>query len=64
MRAFILVVAAACVIVGAVWILQGAGILLGSFMTGQRLWLWIGLAVAAIGIGLGLYGLRPARRAL
>jgi hypothetical protein len=50
------------ILVGAVWILQGAGILPGSFMTGQRLWLVIGVVVAIIGIGLAIGGLRrPAR---
>ncbi len=47
-----------CLILGAVWILQGAGILLGSFMTGQRLWLGIGLVVAAAGLFLTYRGVR------
>ena len=49
-------------LVGAVWILQGTGVLPGSFMTGQRLWLAIGIVVAVIGLGLTYRGLRrPAR---
>ena len=48
-------------LVGAIWILQGIGVLPGSFMTGQRLWLVIGIAVAAIGLALTYRGLqRPA----
>lgn len=48
---------------GAVWILQGAGILPGSFMTGQRTWLLIGMVVALVGLALAYNGLRrPARR--
>ena len=49
-------------LVGAVWIGQGAGWIAGSFMTGQRLWLVVGILVALIGIGLVVGGLRrPAR---
>lgn len=50
------------ILVGGVWILQGSGVLLGSFMTGQRLWLVIGIVVAVIGIALTYTGIRPARR--
>jgi hypothetical protein len=50
------------VLVGAVWILQGAGVLPGSFMTGQRMWLIIGIVVAIIGLALAYNGIRrPAR---
>jgi hypothetical protein len=49
-------------LVGAIWILQGVGVLAGSFMTGQRLWLVIGIVVAVIGVALTYRGLRrPAR---
>jgi uncharacterized membrane protein HdeD (DUF308 family) len=37
---------------GAVWTLQGANLLLGSFMTGSRLWLIIGLLLLIGGIAL------------
>ena len=48
-------------LVGAIWILQGAGVLPGSFMTGERLWLAIGIVVAVIGLALTYRGLqRPA----
>ena len=50
------------ILVGGVWILQGSGVLLGSFMTGQRLWLVIGIVVAVIGLALTYSGIRPARR--
>lgn len=49
-------------LVGAIWILQGAGVLPGSFMTGQSLWLVIGIVVALVGLALTYRGLRrPAR---
>ncbi|HVH65675.1 MAG TPA: hypothetical protein VM674_06520 [Candidatus Acidoferrum sp.] len=57
-----LAIGAVAILVGAIWILQGAGVLAGSFMTGQRLWLMIGIVVALVGIGLAIGGLRrPAR---
>jgi hypothetical protein len=47
------VAAIIAVIVGAVWILQGANLLGGSFMSGQSLWLYIGIVLAIAGaIGL------------
>lgn len=62
MRTLSLGVGVLAVLTGAIWILQGAGVLAGSFMTGQRLWLVIGIVVALIGIGLAIGGLRrPAR---
>jgi len=45
-------------IAGAVWILQGSGVLPGSFMTGQRMWLVIGIVVAIVGLALAYNGIR------
>ncbi len=39
-------------LIGAVWTLQGAGVLPGSFMTGDRLWLVIGLVCVVAGAAL------------
>jgi len=62
MRIGSLIVGAIAVLVGAVWILQGAGVLPGSFMTGQRMWLYIGIIVAIVGLALAYNGIRrPAR---
>jgi hypothetical protein len=44
-------------LLGLVWTLQGAGVLGGSVMTGQRQWLVIGLVVAVAGLVLGYLGL-------
>ena len=50
-------------LLGALWSLQGAGLVGGSFMVGQRQWLVIGIVVAAAGLGLGCLGLfRRAQR--
>jgi hypothetical protein len=50
-----------CVLIGAVWFLQGIGLLGGSFMTGSKLWLFIGLVVALAGVALVRFGLRARR---
>lgn len=47
------------VLIGAVWTLQGANLLAGSFMTGSRTWLVIGLIVVVAGVALLLRSLRP-----
>jgi len=39
-------------LVGLLWILQGANILGGSVMSGQSQWLYIGIVVALVGAGL------------
>lgn len=46
--------------IGAVWALQGAGVLGGSFMTGQTKWLEIG--VVCIVAGAVLLGWNNLRR--
>ncbi|WP_189343804.1 MULTISPECIES: hypothetical protein [unclassified Mesorhizobium] len=46
--------------IGALWSLQGIGMIGGSFMTGQSQWLYIGLAAMLI----GLAGLVWANRGL
>ncbi len=62
MRTGSLVLGLIGILVGAVWILQGAGLLPGSFMTGQTMWLIIGIVVAIIGLALAYNGIRrPAR---
>lgn len=53
-----LVAGVLAVLTGGVWILQGTGILPGSFMSGQRMWLLIGLVVALVGLVLVYNGLR------
>lgn len=63
MRIGSLILGAIAILVGAVWILQGSGVLPGSFMTGQRMWLVIGIIVAIVGLALAYNGIRrPARQ--
>jgi hypothetical protein len=45
-------------VLGVVWILQGVGILKGSFMTGQAFWGWMGVVALVVGLPVLLRGLR------
>ena len=45
-------------LVGCVWVLQGVGILPGSFMTGQTKWAVIGGVCIAVGIAVLVLGRR------
>jgi hypothetical protein len=57
-RTALTVVGVVAVLVGAVWIGQGANLIPGSFMTGDRNWLGIGLFVAAAGVAAIVFGVR------
>ncbi|MBI5162205.1 MAG: hypothetical protein HY996_12460 [Micrococcales bacterium] len=61
-RIVLVVVGVIALAVGGVWIGQGAGLIPGSFMTGDRLWLTIGLVVAAVGLLLLVLGIRRPGR--
>ena len=62
MRIGSLIVGAVAIVAGLVWILQGSGVLPGSFMTGQRMWLIIGIIVGVVGLALAYNGIRrPAK---
>jgi hypothetical protein len=47
-----LIIGALAVLVGGVWIGQGAGFIKGSFMTGSPTWLAIGLLSLVVGVFL------------
>ena len=62
MRMGSLILGVIAILAGAVWILQGTGVLPGSFMTGQRMWLIIGIIVGIVGVALAYNGIRrPAK---
>ena len=61
MRYVLAVVGAVLALMGAVWFLQGTGILQGSVMTGQSFWLLAGLVALVVGIGVLYLGLRGRR---
>ena len=48
---------------GLVWALQGVGLILGSFMSNDPLWIWIGTGTVLVGMALLVVGLRsrPAK---
>lgn len=61
-RITLIVIGAIALIVGAVFAGQGANLIPGSSMTGDRTWLYIGLVLAVVGIIMIAVGLRrPAR---
>lgn len=49
------------IVIGSIWIGQGTGLLQGSAMTGQSLWLVIGVVVAAAGVVLLWLAARAGR---
>ena len=60
-RIVLTVVGVIAVLVGLVWIGQGAGLIPGSSMTGDRMWLVIGLIVGFVGAVLIVIGRRKPR---
>lgn len=58
MRYALLIVGGLMVLMGGVWLLQGVGILPGSFMTGQPFWAVMGAIFLAVGALLVLAGFR------
>jgi hypothetical protein len=62
MRYVLLIVGALMLLMGGVWLLQGIGILPGSFMTGQIFWAVMGAISMAVGGFLVLAGFRLSRR--
>jgi hypothetical protein len=58
MRRAAFVIGLLIALAGGVFALQGAGILPGSYMTGDRLWLVIGLLMLPAGAGLIAWGRR------
>ena len=51
----------ALLITGGIWILQGADVLKGSFMTGQAFWGWMGAVCVLFGLPLSVRGWRAGR---
>ncbi|GAA2034346.1 hypothetical protein GCM10009819_18210 [Agromyces tropicus] len=60
MNLFMIILGAVLAIAGAIWTLQGIGVLPGSVMSGVTMWAVIG-PIVAIG-GLALLGVGLARR--
>jgi hypothetical protein len=60
-RSVVMIIGGLAVLVGAVWVGQGAGLIKGSFMTGSRTWLGIGLLCLVVGLLLIFLTRRPGR---
>jgi uncharacterized membrane protein HdeD (DUF308 family) len=58
MRIVRLVLGSLLVVIGAVWIVQGIGVLPGSFMTGQPKWAMYGGIALVVGLLQLIYTLR------
>ena len=58
MRYVLLIVGGLMDLVGVVWLLQGIGVLPGSFMTGQFFWAVMGAIFMVVGSLLIFAGLR------
>ncbi len=58
MRPLFLLIGVIALLIGIVWVLQGADILLGSFMSGSGLWLAIGAVLVVLGMILLAFGAR------
>ncbi len=56
MRTALSLLGVVCCLTGGVWILQGVGLLKGSFMTGSAFWAVVGAATLAAGVSLLLLG--------
>lgn len=61
-RTVSLIIGGLAILVGAVWIGQGAGLIKGSFMTGSPTWLAIGLLCLVGGLFLIFLTLRRRPR--
>jgi hypothetical protein len=58
LRYVLLIVGGLMILVGGVWLLQGVGILPGSFMTGQPFWAVMGTISLVVGGLLVFAGFR------
>jgi hypothetical protein len=58
----LIVVGVIALFIGVVFAGQGANLIPGSSMTGDRMWLYIGLILAVVGIVLVVLGIRRPGR--
>ena len=57
-RITLVVFGALALLLGLFWVGQGSGVIPGSFMSGNRMWLYIGAVLGVAGIVLIVLGLR------
>ena len=63
MKILIIVLALVLLAMGGLWTLQGAGLVGGSFMTGQSRWFYIGIVVVLTAGLVGYLLFKKSRRA-
>jgi len=57
-KIILLIVAGVLIVIGAVWALQGLGVLGGSAMSGNSTWAVIGPILVVVGLVVGVIALR------
>jgi hypothetical protein len=57
-----LTVGVVMVVIGALWTLQGLGVVGGSAMSGVETWAIVGPIVAGLGVALGIVGVTASKR--
>ncbi len=58
MRMLMIFIGLLLTLVGGIWLFQGIGVLLGSFMTGQNFWAVTGGLTLLVGLMVLVMGLR------
>ena len=58
MRWIVIGVGIIMLLLGAIWLLQGIGVLPGSFMSGQSFWAVVGLILIVAGAAVCFLGIR------
>ncbi len=58
MRTLFVGIGVIALLVGLVWTLQGADVIMGSVMSGSSFWLAVGVVLLVVGLGLLVTGAR------
>ena len=61
MKTALLIVGGLLIVFGAVFTLQGLGVIGGGAMAGNRIWAVIGPLIMLVGLGIGFFAVRRAR---
>jgi hypothetical protein len=58
MRWVLLIAGILLMLIGSIWLLQGANVLPGSAMSGQSFWAWVGCIVLIAGVAVFGFAVR------